>query len=668
MEETIQIEQAIANVQKLVDNIETVIKGKRSQIQFVLTALLAKGHVLMEDNPGTGKTVMAKTLAQSISNNNDAHGILFKRIQFTPDLLPMDLIGSHIFDDIKKEFVFKKGPLFCNFLLADEINRASPKVQSALLECMAENQITIGETTYPLEKLFFTIATQNPIEMEGTYPLPSAQLDRFYIKIYFGYVDEATELNIYKDYLGIQNSLNNVKQVLTLNEILFLQNEVEKVLIHEEIIVSVRNIVRETRKHSDIILGAWSNYANMEHEAGDFADAIENYSKQRYEERFSLSEPNYYKPMLLVYGGQTKEAIKQTQHKIEESGSIPGFGWYSIALARSYIYDGQLDSCDFYLKKAENFKELHINTTLTQSQYEFTINLLRVQLIEKKVALIKFFNKGWWYSLSDIYDVLALKTEKMLLEYALVNELANNPERTRIVYDLFCSETTVSFDESMYLLKDFCLPYFEQKYKNYTKTDKRRKINRYFRLFASRFEYENGETEKAKRECEILLKETIPFVNSDMSNENLIDVEHEKLYTYRLLELLAKTSNEQESIAYKNACFEVYPQLMLFSSMTTRMNISFSGLQDDEIVQAVVSDLKDCDIEFTNGTGVPKVNLQFLKKGATYQVIINVRDKNNKSIVTNGELIFKQEKGIGKELAMRLFGKGGAVKFENPIN
>jgi len=256
MEETIQIEQALGNIQKLVSNIETVIRGKQSQIKFVLTALLAKGHVLMEDNPGTGKTVMAKTLAQSISGPHHEYGVAFKRIQFTPDLLPMDLIGSHIFDDIKKEFVFKKGPLFCNLLLADEINRASPKVQSALLECMAEQQITIGETTYPLEKLFFTIATQNPVETEGTYPLPNAQLDRFFIKIYFGYVDEATELDIYRDYLGIQNNLSHVKQVLTMNEILFLQQETEKVGIHDELVTAVRNIVRDTRQHAEITLGA----------------------------------------------------------------------------------------------------------------------------------------------------------------------------------------------------------------------------------------------------------------------------------------------------------------------------------------------------------------------------------------------------------------------------
>jgi MoxR-like ATPase len=247
---------ASEKIQLLSKQIGKVIKGKQTQIDMVITCLLAGGHILMEDNPGTGKTVLARSLAMAISGSKSNSTVSFKRVQFTPDLLPMDLIGTHIFDDKKNEFVFKKGPLFCNILLADEINRASPKVQSALLECMAEHQITIGDTTFPLEKLFFTIATQNPIEMEGTYPLPAAQLDRFYMKIFFGYVDEATELDIYRDYLNIASNLNNLEQVLSMDDILSLQNETETVFLHEEIIKAVSNIVRNTRSLNDISLGA----------------------------------------------------------------------------------------------------------------------------------------------------------------------------------------------------------------------------------------------------------------------------------------------------------------------------------------------------------------------------------------------------------------------------
>jgi len=256
MEFEIPVPAAAQLIPRLIEQMETVIRGKRHQIEMVITCLLAKGHILMEDNPGTGKTVLARTLAHSVSGQAGDKNVLFKRIQFTPDLLPMDLIGSHIFDERTKDFLFKKGPLFCNVLLADEINRASPKVQSALLECMAEGQITIAEKTMRLEHLFFTIATQNPVEMEGTYPLPAAQLDRFFMKISFGYVDEATEIDIYKNYQQIQHHLEDLQAVLSMDDILSLQQEAGNVFVHDEIIQAVSNIVRNTRAHAEISLGA----------------------------------------------------------------------------------------------------------------------------------------------------------------------------------------------------------------------------------------------------------------------------------------------------------------------------------------------------------------------------------------------------------------------------
>jgi len=246
---------SVESIQHLISQVEKVIRGKRPQIEKVVTCLLAGGHILMEDNPGTGKTVLARTLAQCVSGELEGQHVVFKRIQFTPDLLPMDLIGTHIFDDRTKEFIFKKGPLFCNVLLADEINRASPKVQSALLEAMAEHQVTVGETTLKLERLFFTIATQNPIEMEGTYPLPAAQLDRFFMKIQFGYVDEETEMNIYREYLDIAQNLVELQQVLSMQQLLHLQEQAAQVYVHEEIVRAVSNIVRNTRNHPDISLG-----------------------------------------------------------------------------------------------------------------------------------------------------------------------------------------------------------------------------------------------------------------------------------------------------------------------------------------------------------------------------------------------------------------------------
>lgn len=236
-----------------IQEIQKVIRGQQDSVLFILTSLIAGGHILIEDNPGSGKTVTARAVAATISKDLDT---IFKRVQFTPDLLPMDLIGTHIYNEKENDFIFKKGPLFTNILLVDEINRASPKVQSALLESMAEGQISVGDTTYLLDEIFFVMATQNPIETEGTYPLPTAQLDRFFMKIYFGYVDEETELDIYRSYLNIQNHLLQIQAQLSLEDIKKLRKLSDLIDIHDEILKSVNRLVRTTRTHDGIVLGA----------------------------------------------------------------------------------------------------------------------------------------------------------------------------------------------------------------------------------------------------------------------------------------------------------------------------------------------------------------------------------------------------------------------------
>ena len=412
----------------------------------------------------------------------------------------------------------------------------------------------------------------------------------------------------------------------------------------------------------------WGNYAELQMEIGNFDKGMEYFAKHQNIREHGLDEQCYFVPILNVFKGNTKLAISATLDKISKSGSIPGFGWYTIALARSYLYDGQLDSCEFYLSKAANFKEVHIGTTLTQSQYEFTITLLKVQLNDRKIALIKFQNKAWWYSFTDVYNLVALKIENYLNTYVVVNQLANNPERKRIVYDLFCNESTITFDETMGLLKNFSYSYFQNKYVNYQLTDKRKKIQRYFKLFCSELKYEHGDEQASAAEASQLLQQTSGPAPNDTLNDVLADTATEKLFYARLYELLAKThEGDDEKTKYKmysSKFFETYPQLVPFSGLKLPMHLTVTG-EMDEMVTKVIKDLKGANIEWVNeAQGEITSTIQFTKKGKQYEAIVNVKTASGTTVVNNEQLVFKNEKGVGQELAQRLFGKGGVVEFE----
>jgi MoxR-like ATPase len=232
---------------------ERIIKGKKEFLEFLTAAILAKGHVLIEDNPGLGKTTVAKTAARLIDGGK--RGLLFKRIQFTPDLLPYDITGVDVFDPKSRSFRFIPGPVLANIVLADEINRTTPKVQSALLEVMAERQVTIGQATHRPPEPFFVIATENPIESEGTFPLPAAQLDRFMMRLSLGYPSREAELAIL-DENPAEEGLEKLEPAIRLADFLAAQKAAAAVFCHPALKEAVADIVRDTRIHRGFLLGA----------------------------------------------------------------------------------------------------------------------------------------------------------------------------------------------------------------------------------------------------------------------------------------------------------------------------------------------------------------------------------------------------------------------------
>ena len=246
-------------IKTLQARIGEVIKGKDEVIELAVTTLLARGHLLIEDVPGVGKTTLAHALARSLS-------CTFRRVQFTSDLLPSDIIGVTFFNQHSQSFEFKKGPLFANIVLADEINRTTPKTQSSLLEAMNETQVSVENRSYPLPRPFMVIATQNPIEFHGTYPLPESQLDRFMMRIGIGYPDEAHEREVVMRSHAI-HPVQAIQPALTISELLELQESIDRVRVDESLVDYLLAIVRATRETDQILIGASPRGAIALHQA-----------------------------------------------------------------------------------------------------------------------------------------------------------------------------------------------------------------------------------------------------------------------------------------------------------------------------------------------------------------------------------------------------------------
>lgn len=392
-----------------------------------------------------------------------------------------------------------------------------------------------------------------------------------------------------------------------------------------------------------------NNYATFCVIQGKFAEAETNYnlSKEKDAGDKRMKEPFYYASILNTYKNNNKAGIEELKDLIKANGSTPGFGWYNIALARNLLYDGQIQIAQRYAEKASQFKEIHIGTTLGQNHYDFTNSLLNLILKIKEIEQIKFLNKDWWYSPSLISQVAKLTVERYSLQFLIINQFATNPERDQVIYKLFSTESTVSFDEVWHLIEGFSTNYFIEKFESATEMDKRMQVKRYYKLFVAKLLLKKEEYEKASS----LLKELL--------NESKVDKVYEKLFLARVYEAMIQCSDElkEDNVELKAALVQTYPQLVPFTgiSIPVRLHSNETTSQEKEIIKA----LKECNMDFTTdlSANAADINIIFSKKGNINVVQFSAKS-NGTTITPLTEFSFTDAKSMGKLLPFNIFNIG----------
>ena len=399
-----------------------------------------------------------------------------------------------------------------------------------------------------------------------------------------------------------------------------------------------------------------NNYANFLGICGDFRTAEAEYKLASMQDASDkrLQEWAYYTSILDIYKARPKAGILLAKNMIKAAGSTPGYGWYNIALARSMLYDGQISEAGRYIDKAAEFKELHKGTTLGQSHYDFSIQLIKLINKEQAWQMDRFEHGNWWYNPAVLMSMARKLSEKYLQQFLIINQFAQNPERDRVIYKLFSTESTVSWDEIWYLIHDFSNKYFVNVFQKEAVNDNREHIRKYFALFVARLKMQQGNYTEAKK----ILDKVLHDPNTDK--------DYEKLFTARIYQAEAECDAEQKNQAGQNEwlyrLYVLYPQLVPYTGMQMNMNLHISGEVDKNLEKR----LRDCNIHWVTNSSIPAPDAYVIfthtgnKKDITYYVL----DKAGNYIVPKQGFAWQKPDEAGTALAYRLFNIGGKEEEE----
>jgi hypothetical protein len=405
-----------------------------------------------------------------------------------------------------------------------------------------------------------------------------------------------------------------------------------------------------------------NNYATFCAIQGKFKEAEENYkiAAQNESSDKRLKEHVYYTAMINMYKGENKTALQNILNQIKESGFTPGYGWYNLALARNLLYDGQYANANYYLQKAQEFKELHLGTTLGQTHYDFTTNLLKLVSKEHSIAAQKFENKNWWWQVKQIGKRLGLLFNRFKEQYIIINQFSNNPERDNVVYKLFSSESTVSYDEVWFLIKDYSTMFFIKKYENQLQDEKRPLVKKYYKLFLAKLYIKENQYP------------TADSILTTINDKDKIDLEYEKLLHYRVLEAQVKCATKlkkSKSIITNlvNKMYDTYPSLLPYSSYPIEINVNISGNIGENFITQLTNKLKAANVIISaNNANAPlAANIIISKEKDVNTISFTVKNKNGDTKIPVQKFSYLSLEDAAKNTLYGLFNIGNINKNLN---